>query len=169
MTSVMHRDPGRRSETVALGLLAASCLLPTAAYAQDPVWPARPVSIVVGTPAGGAVDAYARVLAQHLGKVTGATFVVENKPGANGNISAEYVLKSAPDGHALWIGTQSMVTINPSAYPSLRRHVPGSITAAAGKVQADPEYRAKLEAQGFDVPTMHGEAFARGIAAESRR
>ncbi|MDZ7864346.1 tripartite tricarboxylate transporter substrate binding protein [Acidovorax sp.] len=108
-------------------LAAASSLLAlqlaAPAHAQDtakPAWPSRPVTLVVGTPPGGAIDAYARALAHELGKVTGGTFIVDYKPGANGNISAEYVQKAAPDGHTLWIGTQAMVTINPSAYASLR-------------------------------------------------
>jgi len=99
---------------LAIGLAAAG-----AASAQD--WPsARPVTLVVGTPAGGAVDAYARALAEALGRIAGGTYVIENRPGANGNLSAEAVLKAPADGHTLWIGTQAMVTINPSAYPQLR-------------------------------------------------
>lgn len=97
---------------LALGLTASGAL------AQ--AWPAKPVTLVVGTPAGGAVDAYARAFAEQLGKQTGGTFLIENKPGANGNISAEAVLHAPADGATLWIGTQSMVTINPSAYAKLR-------------------------------------------------
>ncbi len=91
-----------------------------AAIAQTAAWPTKPVTLIVGTPAGGAIDAYARALALQLGKVTGGTFLVDYKPGANGNISAEFVQKAAPDGHTLWIGTQAMMAINPSAYPALR-------------------------------------------------
>ena len=102
-------------------VLLAALAFPT--HAQEggkPAWPTRPVTLVVGTPPGGAIDAYARALSHELGKVTGGTFIVDYKPGANGNISAEFVQKAAPDGHTLWIGTQAMVTINPSAYASLR-------------------------------------------------
>ena len=83
-------------------------------------WPSKPVTIVVGVPPGGALDPYTRALAEQLGRVTGGTFVVDNKPGANGNLSAEAVLRAPADGHTLWIGTQSMVAINPSAYAQLR-------------------------------------------------
>ena len=83
-------------------------------------WPAKPVNVVLGVPPGGALDPYTRVLADHLAKVTGGTFVVDNKPGANGNLSAEAVLRAPADGHTLWIGTQSMVTINPAAFAQLR-------------------------------------------------
>ena len=80
----------------------------------------KPVTLVVGTPAGGAIDAYARNLADHLSRQTGGTFLVDNRAGAGGNISAEYVLKAPADGHTLWVTTHAMFTINPSVYPSLR-------------------------------------------------
>lgn len=83
-------------------------------------WPSKPVTIVVGVPAGGALDPFARALADQLTKDTGGTFIVDNKPGANGNVSAEAVLKAPADGHMLWIGTQSMMAINPAAFASLR-------------------------------------------------
>ena len=101
----------------------ASILAPLAlpASGQPTTWPpAKPVSLIIGTPAGGAIDAYARVLAQYLGKVTGGTFIVDYKPGVNGNISADYVRQAPADGATLWIGTQAMVTINPSVYPNQR-------------------------------------------------
>ncbi|MBK6864146.1 MAG: tripartite tricarboxylate transporter substrate binding protein [Ideonella sp.] len=101
--------------TLAL-LAAAGSFMP--AFAQ--AWPAKPVNVVLGVPPGGALDPYTRVLADHLAKVTGGTFVVDNKPGANGNLSAEAVLRAPADGHTLWIGTQSMVTINPAAFAQLR-------------------------------------------------
>lgn len=91
-----------------------------AAPARAQNWPAKPVTLVVGTPAGGSVDAYGRALADQLARQTGGTFVVENKGGANGNLSAEQVRNAAPDGHTLWISTQAMFTINPSVYPAMR-------------------------------------------------
>ena len=98
-------------------LCAGAAYLPVAS-AQ--AWPNKPVTIVVGTAAGGALDPFARALADQLNKQTGGTFIVENKPGANGNLSAEAVLKAPADGHTLWIGTQSMMTINPYAFAKLR-------------------------------------------------
>lgn len=97
-------------------LLALGAALPLAAQ----TWPARPVTLVVGTPPGGSVDVYARALGDQLARQTGGTFIVENRAGANGNLSAEQVRKAAPDGHTLWISTQAMFTINPAAYPALR-------------------------------------------------
>jgi tripartite-type tricarboxylate transporter receptor subunit TctC len=102
--------------------LAGSGLMPATGLAQTApaAWPSRPVTLIMGTPPGGAIDAYARALAQQLGKVTGGNFVVDYKTGAAGNISAEFVQRAAPDGHTLWVSTQAMMTINPSAYAALR-------------------------------------------------
>jgi len=108
----------RRRAVSALLLAAGVCMLPSA-QAQQP-WPSKPVTLLVGVPAGGALDPFARALADQLGKVTGGTFVVDNRPGANGNVSAEAALKAPADGHTLWIGTQSMMAINPAAFSQLR-------------------------------------------------
>lgn len=119
---MMNRTTASKSgRRLALALcLAATTLLPAALHAQA-AWPGdKPVTLVIGTPAGGAIDAYARALALQLGQVTGGTFIVDYKPGANGNISAEYVQRAAADGRTLWIGTQAMMTISPSAYAGLR-------------------------------------------------
>lgn len=110
-------DRSRRRLGMALAALAMGFATP---HAFSQAWPSKPVTLVVGTPAGGSIDVYARTLAEHLAKLTGGTFLVENKPGANGNISAEHVLRAPSDGHMLWITTQAMMTINPSAYAGLR-------------------------------------------------
>jgi tripartite-type tricarboxylate transporter receptor subunit TctC len=99
-------------------LLLVAALAVPGAHADS--WPSRPVTLVVGTPAGGAVDAYARIVAAHMSKTLGQTVIIENKPGANGNISAEQVARAAPDGYTLWVGTQSMTEINPSVFSNLR-------------------------------------------------
>lgn len=83
-------------------------------------WPDKPVTLVVGTPPAGAVDAYARTVAEHMSKTLGQKVLVENKPGANGNISAEYVAREPADGYTVWVGTQSMAEINPSVFANLR-------------------------------------------------
>ena len=116
--SLLVRGCTRRH--ICLGLAGAGLIPATGAAQTTGTWPSRPVTLVMGTPPGGAIDAYARALAQQLGKVTGGNFVVDYKTGAAGNISAEYVQRAAPDGHTLWISTQAMMTINPSAYPALR-------------------------------------------------
>ena len=101
-------------------LTVAAGIVTTSLFAQTAVWPSKSVSLVVGTPAGGAIDAYARTLADQLSKQTGVTFLVDNRAGAGGNLSAEHVLKSPADGHSLWVTTHAMFTINPSAYLALR-------------------------------------------------
>jgi tripartite-type tricarboxylate transporter receptor subunit TctC len=113
------RSPATCSLAASKLLLAVVATLALAnAHAQ--AWPTKPVTLVVGTPAGGSVDAYGRALADQLARQTGGNFVVENKGGANGNLSAEQVRNAAADGHTLWISTQAMFTINPSVYPALR-------------------------------------------------
>lgn len=83
-------------------------------------WPAKPVSLIVGTPPAGAVDAYARTVAEHMARSLGQQVIVENKPGANGNISADHVVRAPADVYTVWVGTQSMTEINPSTYEGLR-------------------------------------------------
>ncbi len=106
----------RAALAAALSLAAVTAASPAAAQA----WPTKPVTLVVGSSAGSAPDIYARALGEQLGRQTGGTFIVDNRAGANGNVAAETVLRAAPDGHTLWIGTQSAVTINPAAYAQLR-------------------------------------------------
>ncbi|TXI60275.1 MAG: tripartite tricarboxylate transporter substrate binding protein [Limnohabitans sp.] len=77
-----------------------------------------PIRILVGAPAGGTTDTMARTLAQALGSQLGRTVVVENRPGAGGNIAAEAVAKSAPDGNTLLMSFTSHA-INASLYPKL--------------------------------------------------
>ena len=95
-----------------LPLLAAAALPP--AFAQQPV----PIRLLVGAPAGGTTDTMARALAQELGKALGRVAVVENRPGAGGNIAAEAVARAAPDGNTLLVSFTSHA-INASLYASL--------------------------------------------------
>ena len=94
-------------------LLAAS--LPVAAQ----TWPSRPVHLVVPYAAGGPVDVSARLLAAKLQQALGQAVVVDNKPGAGGNIGAEFVARSAPDGHVLVMGAIATHAINPALYTKL--------------------------------------------------
>ncbi len=95
----------------------AAAALSAPALAAD--FPAKPLNIVVGTPPGGAVDTYARIVADGVSQELGETAVVENRSGANGNIAAQAVLQQPADGHTLWVGTQAMVEINPAAFQQL--------------------------------------------------
>jgi len=82
-------------------------------------WPSKPVKIVVPFPAGGATDVVARLLAQKLAEAWGQSMVVENRAGAGGNIGADVVAKSAPDGYTLLMTSGSIVTANPYMYKSM--------------------------------------------------
>jgi tripartite-type tricarboxylate transporter receptor subunit TctC len=98
-------------------LLASLGAMPSAALAQ--AWPAKPISIVVGSEPGSAPDVYARAVAEPLSRHLGQTVIVVNRTGANGNIAAEWVAHAPADGYLIWAPAQSQIEINPSAYPNL--------------------------------------------------
>ena len=101
-----------------LGLLSMLAL-PVLAQAQPAVWPTRPVRIVVTFPPGGAPDTLARVLADKWSQALGQPVTVDNKPGAGGNLGADFVAKSAPDGATLVVGTVGTHAINQSLYAKM--------------------------------------------------
>src|SRR2546423_6353760 len=90
---------------ILLGLLFAG-----SALAQD--YPSRPVKIVVPYAPGGSTDIIARIVGQRLGESLGQSFIVENRPGASGNLALEAVAKTPPDGYTLLVGTVSTNTTN---------------------------------------------------------
>ena len=93
------------------------CMLATpSAMAQD--YPNHPVKMLVPYGPGGATDIIARIVAQHLTTELKESFIVENKPGANGNIALEAVAKAAPDGYTLLVGNVSTNAINENIYAS---------------------------------------------------
>src|ERR1700738_873691 len=98
--------------------LALSCALPAGVAAQGS-YPANPVTIVVPASPGGVTDMLGRTLAQRFTEAWGQQAVVENKPGANNQIAAEYVTNTAPDGYTLLIGPETTFVVNPSLYPKL--------------------------------------------------
>ena len=112
--------PPRRQALRAIGALLALGLGATGtAYAQASPWPAKPVRIVVPFAAGGTTDILARAIAPELGKAFGQQFIVDNRGGAGGNIGAELVARSAPDGYTLLMGTVGTHGINRALYKQL--------------------------------------------------
>lgn len=95
-------------------LTATAGLLATPAWAQQ-----KPVRIVVAFSPGGPVDSVARVIAEPLGQALGRTVLVENKPGANGVIGAQDVLRAPADGATLWLTSVGAAAINPALYENL--------------------------------------------------
>lgn len=100
--------------------LAIACALSGLAGAApaQTAYPDKPIKLVLAFPPGGPTDLVARVLAQKLGEQMGQTVIVENKPGANGNIAAELVAKSLPDGYTVFYNT-SAVALSPALYKKL--------------------------------------------------
>ena len=103
----------RRALAAALACVFVSLLSPSAAWSQ--AWPSKTVKIVVPYPAGGGTDVMARFLAQKFSEMWGQSVVVENKGGAGGNIGADQVAKSTPDGYTL-VMMPSNLSINPSLF-----------------------------------------------------
>ncbi|MET0671067.1 MAG: tripartite tricarboxylate transporter substrate binding protein [Xanthobacteraceae bacterium] len=115
------------SALLAFGLMGA---IPAAAQS----YPSKTITIVVPASPGGVTDTLARQLAQRFNEKWGQQAVVENRPGANNSIAAEYVSKSAPDGHTLFIGPDGTFVANPSLYPKLPYDPDKSFTPITGLV-----------------------------------
>ena len=116
------------------GLMAASA----SAQAQGQ-YPVRPVTVIVPQAAGGANDAIARIVSQKLGETMGQTFLVDNRPGAGGNVGTAQAAKAKPDGYTLMLTTNSAHVINPSIYKStgfdpVKDFEPVGLVASAGYV-----------------------------------
>ncbi len=102
---------------LALALVAAALDAAPTTWAQS--FPSKPVRLIVPFPPGGSLDNVGRLIAQKLSDLWGQSVVVENKPGAGGNIGADYVAKSAPDGYTIVMGALSTHAVNPNLYPSM--------------------------------------------------
>lgn len=86
-----------------------------AAAAETP-YPTRPVRLLVGFPPGGGVDAVARILSPKLAEAMGQSWIVDNRPGAGGNLSSEIAARSSPDGHTVLAALSTQLTVNPTLY-----------------------------------------------------
>ncbi|HVF63634.1 MAG TPA: tripartite tricarboxylate transporter substrate binding protein [Casimicrobiaceae bacterium] len=100
-------------------LLSAVALAAVACSAPAQSWPQKPVRIIVPYPAGGTSDILARTLSVKLSEMWGQTVVVENRPGANGNVGAEMVAKSPADGYTVLLADVGAIAISPSVYTTL--------------------------------------------------
>lgn len=96
--------------------LAMPFIRPAAAQAN---WPDRPIRMVVGFAAGGGTDITTRTMTPKMSEFLGQPIVVENRPGASGNIATEAVVRAAPDGYTFMMGTIAALAINPTLFPSL--------------------------------------------------
>ena len=97
-------------------LACAAWLTPGALFAQGPPWPSKALRIIVPGGVGGTIDIRARWLAPRMAVALGQSVVVENKPGAGGNIGTEIGARSAPDGYTLVMIHQGTMAVNPHLY-----------------------------------------------------
>ena len=105
-----------RRRFLSLGAAALAAPLSRRAFAQS--YPTRPIHVVVGFAAGGGADIMARLIGQALGERLGQQIIVDNRPGAGTNISAELVVKAQPDGYTLLL-VNSPAAINATLYDNL--------------------------------------------------
>jgi tripartite-type tricarboxylate transporter receptor subunit TctC len=101
------------------GAAIASPLVLRPAFAQDANWPTKEIKAVAMFPAGSGADIYIRFVAKKLGDELGRTIIVENRPGAFGNIANEFVARSKPDGYTIYIAPTNLLTIAPSLFKKL--------------------------------------------------
>ena len=113
MTVVMSR--ARRAAL--FGGIAALLAFAVPAYAAD--YPSRPVTLVVAFPPGGPSDVLARIVGKKMEQLLGQPFVIENKPGAGGNIAGDFVAHATADGYTLLVGNNSILATNESLYKKL--------------------------------------------------
>jgi len=100
-----------------LTLLLCLFLLSPLTTAQE--WPTKPVRLILPFAAGGAVDVVTRITMNRVSEQTGQQFLVDNRPGASGNLGTEAAAKSAPDGYTFLVGSPGTIAINPHFYPTL--------------------------------------------------
>ena len=113
-------------------MAAVGLVAPLSAHAQT--YPSKPITIIVPASPGGVTDMLGRILAQHLISDWGAQVIVENRPGANNQVAAEYVKQQPGDGYTLFIGPETTFIVNPSLYPDLRYSLK-DFTPISGLVQ----------------------------------
>jgi tripartite-type tricarboxylate transporter receptor subunit TctC len=139
------RLPRRRFLHLAAGAVALPAF---SRIARGQTYPSRPVRIIVGFPAGGGIDIVARLMGQWLSERLGQPVVVENRPGAGGNLGVEAVVRAPPDGYTL-LWANSANAISASLYEKLNYNFIRDIAAVAGVVrvpqvmEVNPSFQAK--------------------------
>ncbi len=122
---------GRFTAACAALLCALSAALPSQAVAQE-AYPSRAITLVVPFPAGSGTDLSARMLARDMTESLGQSVVVENRPGANGSLGAQIVMRAKPDGHTLLIGAAATNASNYAFYPGKLGYTPASFDIVGG-------------------------------------
>jgi tripartite-type tricarboxylate transporter receptor subunit TctC len=125
-----------RLAVTALSMAALGAAFPSLSLAQT--FPSKPITIVVPFAPGGGVDIVARLLAEKLRPVLGVAVVVDNKPGASGMLGAQAVVKSAPDGHTLLLGSAGETAINAFVYKNKMQYSPAKDLAPVTLVTRIP-------------------------------
>ncbi|WP_423459154.1 Bug family tripartite tricarboxylate transporter substrate binding protein [Ottowia sp. VDI28] len=135
-------------------------------------WPAKPVKVYVGYPAGGLADVMARSVAQLMSETLGQPVVVDNKPGANGNLAGEFIAKQPADGYSLCLCSTVIESVNPFLYEKMGFDPLADVrpAAATGRIQAflvtKPDFPASkvadfvAHAKASSVPLTYGSAGA---------
>lgn len=117
-TNILNNTRGNWLLVAAFGLIAALSGAHRPAHAQD-VWPNKPIRLVVPFTPGGVTDTSGRLIAEHLGKRLGQQIIVDNKPGASGNIGTSLVKAATPDGYTLVLGFDGTMVINPHVFAKI--------------------------------------------------
>ena len=124
----MTQHPTRIRRLMLAGLMAAP--MSAMVQAQDG-WPSKPISMIVASGAGSGVDVMARDLAQKLGAALGQTIVVDNKPGASGQVAGQLVARAKPDGYTLLYSNASFIAVSPAVLAKMNHDPVKDLTPIA--------------------------------------
>ena len=141
---------GNASRILVAAAITAGLTIATSAFAE---YPEKPVTVIVPYAPGGATDIVARVFAEELRKDLGQSFVVENKPGANGLIALEELVKAQPDGYTLMVGNVSTNAITPFLYKDKLSFDYKEKVEAVASLAKIPNFVA-VAVKGFETTTL---------------
>lgn len=135
-TPPQQNRPRAATLSIALAGVLLAAFAPVA-QAQGAPWPSKAVKLVVAFPPGGVADVMARVVSQPLGEALGQPVVIENKGGANGNVAADAVAKSPPDGYTLLVSSTGIESVNPLLFARMPFDAQKDLSpvAALGRIQ----------------------------------